>query len=607
MSLNIKKLLSLVGICTKGLAYIYLVYTPHVQAQVLDVLELENFDFTTNLMGDAGGFANEGSGCSSTDMFDITDNDATSASLETEIGFETGSFFCGADIDGIAGLSTPTYLEVFNYTANHNDDISFVGNFAVATGCGASGYSGAEVIDVYYSTDGGATWSATPSLTLTGTDGGAGTGNDYFVCSDGSAEVQNNFLEKSFSIGSGHIGQTIKVKVEFTGFTSGGEAFFFDEFKLVRTRTQLVCENFDNTTGLTSSSGVVFQTPNEDASNCDGNALYDVTANMATPSSASNCVSGETGSFFVLTERQAIPGVADGEELEVLSYTAVSNNHISFKGDFASFALGQNFDNLATISYSTDNGVTYIDALTFTGVSGTIHSVSDGSADINHKFVTKRFPIGSGLSGQTIKVKVTFTEYTNSNDGIALDEFCLEGSVDPIVLPVELSNFEASSLKSAIELTWSTSSEINFSHFEVQKSNDGLPWQNIGEVSASGNSSEKLLYNFIDYQPFQNKNFYRLKQVDFDNSFAYSKVEIEQFNVSQVYAYPSIVLPGGNFNIKGISNTAIIQLYSMKGQLIKTVELSSENSQIIADFAKGIYILNIQNDGFITNKKLIVK
>ena len=115
------------------------------------------------------------------------------------------------------------------------------------------------------------------------------------------------------------------------------------------------------------------------------------------------------------------------------------------------------------------------------------------------------------------------------------------------------------------------------------------------------------MYNFIDYQPFQNKNFYRLKQVDFDNSFAYSKVEIEQFNVSQVYVYPSIVLQGGNFNIKGISNTAIIQLYSMKGQLIKTVELSSENSQIIADFAKGIYILTIQNDGFITNKKLIVK
>jgi hypothetical protein len=221
--------------------------------------------------------------------------------------------------------------------------------------------------------------------------------------------------------------------------------------------------------------------------------------------------------------------------------------------------------------------------------------------------VTKRFPIGSGLSGQTIKVKVTFTEYTNSNDGIALDEFCLEGSVNPLVLPIELSSFEASSLKSAIGLTWSTSSEINFSHFEVQKSNDGLSWQNIGEVSASGNSSEHLLYNFIDYQPFQNKNFYRLKQVDFDNSFAYSKVEIEQFNVSQVYAYPSIVLQGGNFNIKGISNTAIIQLYSMKGQLIKTVELSSENSQIIADFAKGIYILNIQNDGFITNKKLIVK
>ncbi len=90
------------------------------------------------------------------------------------------------------------------------------------------------------------------------------------------------------------------------------------------------------------------------------------------------------------------------------------------------------------------------------------------------------------------------------------------------ILPVELSNFEGRLKDCKVELSWSAESETNFSHYELERGFDGRHFSKIFSVAGSDDLSHKH-YNYLDKSPIA-KNYYRLKQVDLDGSFEYSKV-----------------------------------------------------------------------------------
>ncbi|ANQ51280.1 T9SS type A sorting domain-containing protein [Flammeovirga sp. MY04] len=83
-------------------------------------------------------------------------------------------------------------------------------------------------------------------------------------------------------------------------------------------------------------------------------------------------------------------------------------------------------------------------------------------------------------------------------------------------LPVELVSFTAHIINNNIVLKWSTATEINASHFSIEKSTDKTNWDNIGKVEANGNSTTTIEYQFIDYNTIQTSTYYRLVQEDFD-------------------------------------------------------------------------------------------
>lgn len=91
-------------------------------------------------------------------------------------------------------------------------------------------------------------------------------------------------------------------------------------------------------------------------------------------------------------------------------------------------------------------------------------------------------------------------------------------------LPVELTSFDGTCVDSRVELKWSTATETNNSHFEVEKSNDGATWSMIGVVNGSGNSQETVQYSFVDGEPSGTTAYYRLKQVDNDGAVNYTNV-----------------------------------------------------------------------------------
>jgi len=89
--------------------------------------------------------------------------------------------------------------------------------------------------------------------------------------------------------------------------------------------------------------------------------------------------------------------------------------------------------------------------------------------------------------------------------------------MDPLPpLPIELISFKAKTMKDKVELYWSTVSEINNNYFSIEKSIDGYNYQEIGQVSGAGNSSQTLNYSFFDDNPFHGVAYYRLSQTDYN-------------------------------------------------------------------------------------------
>ncbi|MEM6697740.1 MAG: SdrD B-like domain-containing protein, partial [Bacteroidota bacterium] len=113
-----------------------------------------------------------------------------------------------------------------------------------------------------------------------------------------------------------------------------------------------------------------------------------------------------------------------------------------------------------------------------------------------------------------------------------------------VVLPVELLGFEAKADKDHIDLTWSTASELNNSHFELERSEDGKVFKQIAKIEGQGTTLETTDYSYEDQEAIPNiLYYYRLKQVDTDGQFEYSEVRTAQMEAidGEIELYPNPV------------------------------------------------------------------
>lgn len=154
-------------------------------------------------------------------------------------------------------------------------------------------------------------------------------------------------------------------------------------------------------------------------------------------------------------------------------------------------------------------------------------------------------------------------------------------------LPVRLISFTGKSTAKGNELSWKTSQEQNFSHYEIERSNDSKSFKNIGKVLGAGNSKENLNYSFIDNSAslgvvpgastnrssFEGNTYYRLKMIDLDGSHEYSKIifiknDVSAIEVGNFYPNPAF---GNEVSIKIKSperNSMTITSYDLSGKMI---------------------------------------
>lgn len=167
---------------------------------------------------------------------------------------------------------------------------------------------------------------------------------------------------------------------------------------------------------------------------------------------------------------------------------------------------------------------------------------------------------------------------------------------DPLcgTLPVEYMYFEAVEKDGKPLLRWATASEVNNSHFEVQRSTDGERWEPLGKVNGFGTAYIVNEYRFADDQPRTGTNYYRLKQVDYDGAFEYSPVV--SFEVEKTLTvYPN---PSSDFVIvEGEGKPQEVILYSGIGQVIKIVSGYEYGQKIsLSGLLPGLYILSVDKN-----------
>lgn len=168
-----------------------------------------------------------------------------------------------------------------------------------------------------------------------------------------------------------------------------------------------------------------------------------------------------------------------------------------------------------------------------------------------------------------------------------------------LALPIELLTFEGYIERDGAVLIWETASETNNKGFEIQKSIDGINWKIIDWVNGRGNSTILTTYKHID-NTFKEMSYYRLKQIDFDDNFEYSKVINLKYISDEIIVYPNPVKDILYIN----QEIESIKIYDHLGKLI-FVEDGLSDDVDVSTLSKGMYIAKITIKGKHYYKKFI--
>ncbi|WP_051664236.1 ice-binding family protein [Dyadobacter crusticola] len=211
------------------------------------------------------------------------------------------------------------------------------------------------------------------------------------------------------------------------------------------------------------------------------------------------------------------------------------------------------------------------------------------------------FESGASLSGRALS---TAGQITLNNNTISNAE---------VSLPVTLVSFTVKKGEHAnAELQWSTTSEVNSDYFEVQHSQLGKTWTKLAVVKSHGESTQFISYSFSDLSVRSGNNLYRLKMMDKDGTFAYSRIRslnMEAGNRIVLYPNPAInnltLLNADAEHIRGV------QFFNTAGKLVLDrahSEVADNTSEFnINHLPNGLYIIKVSFANGTTENARIIK
>jgi len=233
------------------------------------------------------------------------------------------------------------------------------------------------------------------------------------------------------------------------------------------------------------------------------------------------------------------------------------------------------FDFVATstdISYSLSSSeLSYIEILLYDTCDGSLLHDNCGATTLNGVLADLTI-------GETYYLAISSDD---NNQGVF--NICLGTS-----LPIELTEFDGYDEDKVNHVHWITASELNNDYFTLEKSEDGMTWDELTRIEGAGNSSIDLYYKYTDEHPHIFYTYYRLKQTDFDGKYEYSDIIAIENSSTVFYTYTTS--PDDGFIY--LSSSYYFELFNTMGQRVDFGEADKINTNILT---QGVYILRVGN------------
>lgn len=199
-----------------------------------------------------------------------------------------------------------------------------------------------------------------------------------------------------------------------------------------------------------------------------------------------------------------------------------------------------------------------------------------------------------------------FTQGQNAN---TFPDYLYNSAVSP--LPVDLVYFKGFTTKEGIELEWQTATETNNDYFEVQKSANGIDFIADGSVRGNGNSNHLITYKYTDIRPLDGVNYYRLKQVDYNGDFEFTKAIRVSTGVSkwELKVYPNPASEIIKIYLRANLGDVLIQIIDIRGSVVFNERKILDRDVVVLDvssISEGNYYLMIESQDFKEMRKLII-
>jgi uncharacterized repeat protein (TIGR01451 family) len=179
-------------------------------------------------------------------------------------------------------------------------------------------------------------------------------------------------------------------------------------------------------------------------------------------------------------------------------------------------------------------------------------------------------------------------------------------------LPVTLISFTAKAQKDGVLLNWATASEKDNAFFMVERSADGKNFSAVGKVAGAGNSTIKMDYTFLDAHALTGTAYYRLKQVDLDGKFEYSKVVAVQTKAIiggvSLKVFPNPTTGVVSLDLTSATPASVtVKVFALDGRLIKATQMMGGAVQALdlSNLAIGTYLINVAGANIDTTVRIV--
>jgi acid phosphatase type 7 len=228
-----------------------------------------------------------------------------------------------------------------------------------------------------------------------------------------------------------------------------------------------------------------------------------------------------------------------------------------------------------------------------------------------------QWPNNGGVTTQNVTIPNTTNGTFQYIVRDSASTVCISDTFDVVVttgaVPIILSSFSATLNNHKVYLDWATAQEINNKYFTLEKSTNGVNYAYLTKVNAIGNSSTTTNYQFIDGNPLDGLNYYRLSQTNIDGGNKYFDVKKINYTSNKEFYSTINNIGKSKVNVNINSNKAdniSLQAIDMQGKIIVTNAIVVQNGITTKqlNLPSGIYVLKLINtQGSILTNKIIVE